>query len=62
MIDAKLKKWKKRKPDPRGYGITISAYISPETYKKLVDAAMRQDRTISKIVEICIEGHLPKIR
>lgn len=57
----KLQRQKKRKPDPRGNGITVSAYLDPATYQKLVAAAGTHDRSVAKIIAICVAAHLPKL-
>lgn len=54
-----LRKKKARKKDPRGYGITISAYVSPGLYKRLVRAASTDRRSTSNVVEMLIEQGLP---
>lgn len=48
-----------RKPDPRGYGITISAYVTPEAYKRLVNVAGADRRSVSNVVEGMIDASLP---
>ena len=57
----KFKIQKAREPDPRGYGITVSAYLYPDLYAKLVDKAAATDRTVAKVIEICIRDHIDKI-
>ena len=48
-----------RKPDPRGYGITVSTYIQPDVYKRLVAVANADRRTTSNVIEFMIEQALP---
>ena len=39
--------------------ITVSAYVSPEIYARLIDAAGKDRRTLSNVVEFMIEKGLP---
>lgn len=57
-MNKKLKKQSKRKPDPRGYGITASVYLEMDTYQLVLEAAKRQDRTTSKIIAMCVTAHI----
>ena len=49
-----------RKVDPRGFGLTISAYVSPEIYKRLVAAAAADRRSVSNVIEYLVEQGLPR--